>query len=53
MFSKVNIGYLDLVEIKNLSLVDEVSPFRDLRVKNNTRDWFDDDVAEAFKGKVS
>ena len=48
IFSNVNIGYLDLVE-KNLSVVDKIAPFKDFRIKNNTKDWFDDKVAEAIK----
>ena len=43
IFSNVNIAYLDLVE-KILSVVDKIAPFRDLRVKNNTQNWFDDEV---------
>ena len=48
IFSNVNIAYLDLVEII-LSVVDKIAPFKDLRVKNNTQDWFDDEVAEAIQ----
>jgi len=32
-----------------LSVIDKVAPFKDVRVKNNTQDWFDKDVAEAIK----
>ena len=48
IFPNVNIAYLDLVE-KTLSVVNKIAPFKDLRIKNNTQDWFDDDVAEATK----
>ena len=48
IFSNVNIAYLDLVE-KILSVVDKIAPFKDLRIKNNTQDWFDNEVAEAIK----
>ena len=48
IFSNVNIAYLDLVE-KILSVVDKIAPFEDLRIKNNTQDWFDDEVAKAIK----
>ena len=48
IFSNVNIAYLDLVE-KILSVVDKIAPFKDLRVKKNTRDWFDDEVTEAIQ----
>ena len=46
IFCNVNIAYLDLVE-KILSVVDKIAPFKDLRIKNNTQDWFDNEVAEA------
>ena len=46
IFSNVNIAYLDLVE-KILSVVDKIAPFKDLRIKNNTQDWFDE--AKAIK----
>ena len=48
IFSNVNIAYLDLVS-KILSVVDKIAPFKDLRVKNKTRDWFDDEVTEAIQ----
>ena len=48
IFSNANIAYLDLVE-KILSVVDKIAPFKDLRIKNNTQDWFDGEVAEAIK----
>ena len=48
IFSNVNIAYLDLVE-KILSVVDKIAPFKDLRIKNNTQDWFDDEFAKAIK----
>ena len=48
IFSNVNIAYLDLVE-KILSVVDKIAPFKDLRIKNSTQDWFDDEVAKAIK----
>ena len=48
IFSNVNVAHLDLVE-KILSVVDKTAPFKDLRIKNNTQDWFDDEVAEAIK----
>ena len=30
-------------------MVDETAPLKDLKVKNNTNGWFDDEVAEAIK----
>ena len=48
IFSNVNIAYLDLAE-NILSVVDKIASFKDLRIKNNTQDWFDDKVAKAIK----
>ena len=48
IFSNVNIAYLDLVK-KILSVVHKNAPFKNLRMKNNTQDWFDDEVAKAIK----
>ena len=48
IFSNVNIAYLDLVG-KILSQVDKIAPFKDLRIKNSTQDWFDDEFAKAIK----
>ena len=48
IFSNVNIAYLDLVE-KILSVVDKIAPFKDLIIKNNTQDWFNDQIAKAIK----
>ena len=48
IFSNVNIAYLDLVE-KILSMVNKITPFKDLRIKNNTQDWFDDKVAKVIQ----
>ena len=48
IFSNVNIAYLGLVE-KILSMVNKIAPFKDLIIKTNTQDWFDDEVAKALK----
>ena len=34
---------------KIFNVVDKIAPFKDLRIKNNTQDWFDDKVAKAIK----
>ena len=34
---------------KIFSVVDKIAPFKDLRIKSNTQDWFDDEVAEVIK----
>ena len=48
IFSNAYIAYLDLVE-KILSVVDKIPPFKVLKIKNNTEDWCDDEVAKAIK----
>ena len=48
IFSNVSIAYLDLVK-KILSVVNKIAYFKDLRSKNNTQDWFDDEKAEAIQ----
>ena len=48
MFSSVTLAYLDLLE-KILSAVDKITPFKDLRIKTNTKVWFDDEIAKAIK----
>ena len=30
-------------------MIDKIQPFKDLRIKNNNHDKFDDEVAEAIK----
>ena len=34
---------------KILSVVDKITPFKILRIKNNTQDWFNDEVTKAIK----
>ena len=41
IFSNVNITYLNLAE-KVWSIVDKNAPLKDLKIKNNTQDWFDE-----------
>ena len=43
IFSNVNTAYLGIVE-NMLNVVDETALFKDLRIKNNTQDWFDDEI---------
>ena len=47
IFSNASIAYLDLVE-KILSVVDKSAPFKDLRMKHNTQDWFDEKAAKVI-----
>ena len=41
------IAYKDFVK-KILSVFDKIAPHKVLRVKNNTQDWFDSEVAESI-----
>ena len=46
----VNHAYQDFIT-KFLSAVDSVSPIRTLRVKSNTKPWFDIDVLNAIQNR--
>ena len=48
IFSNINVAYSDLVE-KTTTVTDKVAPYKEVRIKNNAQDWFDDEVAEAIK----
>ena len=39
---------MELVE-KILRVVNKIAPFKNLRIKNNTKDWFDEEATEAIK----
>ena len=47
-FSNVDVAYRDLVK-KITDSIDSVAPMKEVRVKNNTQDWFDSEIAEAIK----
>ena len=36
---------------KILNVVNKIAPFKDLRIKNYTQDWFDEEVAKSIKLK--
>ena len=44
----VNVAYLDLVNMIS-DTIDNVAPVKEIRIKNNTQDWFNNEVAEAIK----
>ena len=48
IFSNVNTAYKDLLR-KVTNTLDNIAPIKELRVKNNTQDWFDNEVNEAIK----
>ena len=46
--SNVNVAYTDLVK-KISNTIDSVAPIKELRIKNNTQGWFDNEIADAIK----
>ena len=48
IFSDVNAAYSDILN-KISDAIDKVAPIKLLRIKNNTQDWFDHEIAEAIK----
>ena len=48
IFSNVNIAYSDLLS-KISEIIDSVAPIKEIRIKNNTQEWFDNEIAEAIK----
>ena len=46
-FSNINIAYTDLVK-KISNTIDSVAPIKELRIKNNTQGWFDNEIADAI-----
>ena len=51
IFSNINIAQLDLME-NILSMADKIRPFKDLRIKSNTQDWFHEEVTKATSQAV-
>ena len=47
-FSHVNVAYADLTK-KISDAIDNVAPIKTLRIKTNSQDWFDSEIAEAIK----
>ena len=48
IFSDVHVAYADLIK-KISDAIDSVAPIKMLRIKNNSQDWFDSEIAEAIK----
>ena len=48
IFSNVNVAYSDLLN-KISDTIDNVAPIKEIRIKNNTHKWFDNEIAEAIK----
>ena len=50
IFSNVNVAYSDLLN-KISDTIDRVVPIKEIRIKNNTQEWFDNEIAEAIKNR--
>ena len=48
IFSNVNVAYTYLLN-KISDIKDSVAPIKEIRIKNNTQEWFDNEIAEAIK----
>ena len=48
VFSNVNVVYSDLLH-KISDTIDSVAPIKEIRIKNNTQEWFDNETAETIK----
>ena len=44
----VDIAYSNFVN-KISDTIDYIAPINEIRIKNNTQDWFDNEIAEAMK----
>ena len=44
-FKDINNAYSDFTE-KVISVIDEIAPIKEIRVKNNSQDWFDAEINE-------
>ena len=45
IFSNVKVAYSDLLH-KISHIIDRVAPIKEIRIKNNTQEWFDNEIAE-------
>ena len=50
LFTDVNAAYSDFIN-KLMSVINEIAPFQEVRVKNRTEEWFDGEVSESIKVK--
>ena len=47
-FQCVNNAYSDFVD-KLMSVIDKIAPIKEIRVKGNSKPWFDGDISERIK----
>ena len=48
LFTDVNAAYSDFIS-KLMSVINQIAPIKDIRVKNRTEEWFDGEIAESIK----
>ena len=48
IFSNVNVANSDLLN-KILDTIDNIAPIKEIRIKNDTQEWFHNQVAETIK----
>ena len=48
LFKDVNAAYSDFID-KLISVINQIAPFKEVRVKNRTAEWFDVEVVESIK----
>ena len=48
IFSNVNVAYSDILNTIS-DTIDNVAPIKEIRIKTNTQEWFDNEIAEAIK----
>ena len=48
IISNVNVAYSDLLN-KISDTIDSVAPIKEIRIKNNTKEWFNNEIKEAIK----
>ena len=48
LFTDVNAAYLDFTN-KLMSVINEIAPIKEIRVKSRTEEWFDGEVVESIK----
>ena len=52
IFSNVNVAYSDLLN-KISDTIDNVAPIKEIRLKDNTQEWFDNEIADAIKLEIN
>ena len=48
LFTDVNAAYSDFIN-KLMSVINQIAPLKEIRVKNRTEEWFDGEIAESIK----